>query len=728
MDGARHTLNDSVPPAPPWRWTRDNRILLAIGLALGAALAGGYALVLRTRELTAVAATNRVLLFVLFYIVVVLILVLLFVLVRNGVKLLLDARRGVFGSRFRVRVVATYVGLALLPISLLILPTTGLLQRSVERWFAPPVEETIRAGRVVADLVRARAAALEKRTADRLLPRLAAAPERDVVPILSAAREASGVDYIEWRRAGAPAAAVSSARWPVRDVNDPGTDWIADARSRGVSRRIEPTRDGGQTGRSLFAAPAGLLLVGTLEPPADAEPLRQLSRATSAYAALKAERASLEAVQILLFLLLAFLVLLAAVWVGLVLARRVTRPIASLAASARRVGAGDFDALVEVEGGDEIGALSRAFNAMTSELRQRRAALVAANAELETTNRRLDEQRRRFGTILERLDAGVVAFSADGRLAFLNDTARRLLGRESAGAVETLDDLLAPASLAPLREFVARAAGSGPREETIKIGRRVLEAHLAQAPAETGGGGPCIVTLEDTTALVAAERAAAWEEAARRMAHEIKNPLTPIRLAAERMRRRAAASPGAGDSLAQIVEEGASTIVQEVTALAALVETFQRFARLPAPVLEPTDLSAVVAQVAKLYDGVKRGIAVSAEVAEELPPVRADAAQLRRALINLVDNAVAATSEGGRVRLAARVAGGRATVSVEDDGPGISAADRERVFDADFSTKGRGSGLGLAIVARIAADHGGGVRVEENAPHGCRFLLEWPAA
>jgi two-component system nitrogen regulation sensor histidine kinase NtrY len=728
MDGERRPLTESVPPVPPYRWTRDNRILLAIGLAFGAALAGGYALILRTRELSAVAATNRVLVFVLFYIVVILILVLLFVLVRSGVKLLLDARRGVFGSRFRVRVVAAYVGLALLPISLLILPTTGLLQKSVERWFAPPVEETIRAGREVADLVRARSVGLERRTADRLLPRLAASSEKDLVALLSAAREESGVDYLEWRRPGAAPVAVSSARWPVRDVNDAGADWLADAKARGVSRRIEATRDGGQAGRSLFAAPSGMLLVGTWEPPADAESIRQLSRATSAYAMLKAERASLEAVQVLLFLLLAFLVLLAAVWVGLLLARRVTRPIAALAASARRVGAGDFDALVEVEGGDEIGALSRAFNAMTSELRRRRAELVAANAELETTNQRLDEQRRRFGTILERLDAGVVAFRDDGRLAFLNDTARRLLGRESSGDVETLDVLLAPAALAPLREFLGRAGGAGPREETIKIGRLVLEAHLAQVPATSGGEGGGIVTLEDTTALVAAERASAWEEAARRMAHEIKNPLTPIRLAAERMRRRAAASPDAGDGLPRVVEEGASTIVQEVTALAALVDTFQRFARLPATVLEPTDLRAVVAQVAKLYDGVKRGIAVVSESPEELAPVRADVAQLRRALINLVDNAVAATSEGGHVRVTAHVRAGRAVLSVEDDGPGIGAADRERVFDPDYSTKGRGSGLGLAIVARIAAEHAGLVRVEENAPHGCRFLFEWPAA
>jgi two-component system nitrogen regulation sensor histidine kinase NtrY len=730
VDGERRALNDSSPPVATGRgWARDNRILVAIGLALGGALAGGYALVLRTRNLTPVAATNRVLLFVLFYIVVVLILALVFVLVRSMAKLVLESRRGVFGSRFRVRVVASYVGLALLPIALLVLPTTGLLQKSVERWFAPPVEETVRAGREVADLVRARAAAIERRTAERLGPRLATVSDSGLLPLLSAAREESGVDIIEWRRPGRPAVAVSAARWPLRDVNEPDAEWLEDAKARGLARRLEPTRDGGQAGRTVVAFPTGLVVVGTFDPPGEAEPLRQLSRATSAYAMLKAERAQLEAVQVLFFLLLAFLVLLAAVWVGLLLARRVTRPIAALAASARRVGAGDFDALVEVEGGDEIAALSRAFNAMTSELRKSRAELVAANAEMVATNQRVDEERRRVRTILARLDAGVVAFGETRALLFLNETAGRLLGRGTTPAPTTLDALLAPERLVPLRAFLERAMEeAGPREATLKIGPRVLEARVTRIHAASGEAASWVVTLEDTTALVAAERASAWEEAARRMAHEIKNPLTPIRLAAERMRRRALGRDADPDTLASVVREGASTIIEEVTTLASLVDTFGRFARLPAADLAPTDLGAVVQQVTKLYANVKRNVTVSADVPQALPLVRADAEQVKRALINLVDNAIAATPGGGRVRIAALVADGRARLAVEDDGPGIPEAERERVFDPAYSTKARGSGLGLAIVARIAAEHAGRVRVEENAPHGCRFLLEWPAS
>jgi two-component system nitrogen regulation sensor histidine kinase NtrY len=193
------------------------------------------------------------------------------------------------------------------------------------------------------------------------------------------------------------------------------------------------------------------------------------------------------------------------------------------------------------------------------------------------------------------------------------------------------------------------------------------------------------------------------------------------------MRRRALGKGDDPEGLAAVVNEGASTIIEEVTTLATLVDTYGRYARLPAADLAPTDLGAVVTQVTKLYGDVKRGVRVSAEIPEGLPLVRADAEQVKRALINLVDNAVAATPPGGHVGITARVGGGRAQLAVVDDGPGIPPAERGRVFDPAFSTKARGSGLGLAIVARIAAEHAGGVRVEENLPHGCRFLLEWPA-
>ena len=736
------------------RWERDNRILLAIGGALGLALAGGYALVLRARALSPGAAANRVLLFVLFYIVVILILALLFVLARSAIKLILEARRGVFGSRFRVTVVATHVGLALFPIALLVLPITGLLQRSVEFWFEPPFRETVHSGREVSELVRRRNADRERTVSARLgvsLPGVRG--EAAILGLLSSTREISGLDFIEWRPSepAAPPTAVSSPRWPVREIGDPPAAWLADAAARGGSRRIEQTSNGGQVGRTVFPFPAGILIVGTFDPPEEAGPLRTLARATSAYAQLEAERSSLKATQVLLFLLLAFLVLLAAVWAGLLLARRVTRPIAALAASARRVGAGDFDALVDVEGGDEIAALAGAFNTMTKELKTSRRELVSANAEMAETNRTLEEERQRIRTVLTHLDAGVLAFGSsepssdpsgftDPLLLAMNETARRFLGfqEEVLPRSRTLASLLTPPWMSPLCDFLCRAFdGSGPRETSLKMVRpgesepRTLEARIVRVPAASGGETSWVVTMEETTALVKAERAAAWEEAARRMAHEIKNPLTPIRLAAERMRKRARAAArgetASGPPLVTVVEEGAATIVEEVGTLAGLVDAFGRFARLPAADLAPTDIAGVVGQVVKLYAGTKEGVVVAAEVPPDLPPIQADAEQIKRALINLVDNAVAATPLGGSVRVGVAVEGGETRIVVADDGPGIAPEDRGRVFDPDFSTKPRGTGLGLAITARIAAEHGGRVRVEENLPHGCRFVLEWPS-
>ncbi|KAA0252456.1 MAG: HAMP domain-containing protein [Acidobacteria bacterium] len=729
------------------RWERDNRILLGIGAALGLALAGLYALTLRARALSTGTLTNRVLLFVLFYIVVVLILALVFVIGRSGLKLLLESRRGVFGSRFRARVVATHVGLALLPIALLLLPITGLLQRSVDFWFEAPVAETVRSGREVSDLVRQREASLERRAAEALAGPLAGASDRaGVVALLSRARAETGLDYLEWRPAGeGEPVAVSSPRWPVREAGGPTAEWIAEARERGVARRTETTDDGGQASRSLVALPSGLLFAGTYTPPAEAVPLRALARATSTYAMLQAERASLKAVQVLFFLLLAFVVLLAAVWIGLLLARRVTRPIGALAASARRVGAGDFDVRVAVEGEDEIGALGSAFNSMTGELKASRERLVSANAEMAAANRRLAEERQRIRAILAHLGAGVLAFSADpapevsrARLLALNDAARGLLRLPGSEEPPDLCSLLAPAWLAPLREFLCRAfSAASLREATLTLvppGEKeglVLEARVAGVPGSEEVQPAWVVTLEDTTALVRAERAAAWEEAARRMAHEIKNPLTPIRLAAERMARKARAArqatPVATEPVLSAVEEGAAAIVEEVRTLSGLVDAFGHFARLPAADLKPTDLGAIVQQVVTLFSA-SPGVRVTSEVPAGLPEVQADAEQLKRALLNLVDNAVAASQPRGAVVVTASVEGSAARLTVADDGPGIPPEDRDRVFDPAFSTKPRGTGLGLSITARIAAEHRGRVWVEENRPRGCRFLLEWPAA
>ena len=288
---------------------------------------------------------------------------------------------------------------------------------------------------------------------------------------------------------------------------------------------------------------------------------------------------------------------------------------------------------------------------------------------------------------------------------------------------------------APLLEFLDRAfRGTGPREATLSLaapGAReplVVEAHVTNVPGDAGEKTAWVVTLEDTTALVRAERAAAWEEAARRMAHEIKNPLTPVRLAAERIRRKARGSTGCDPALAKVVEEGADTIVQEVRTLAALVDAFHRFARLPETSFGDCDLGSIVGQVVKLYDGTKAGVRIAADVPDGLAAVRGDVQQIKRAVVNLVDNAVSATPPGGEVRIRASVEEGLARVVVTDDGPGIPAEERDLVFEPTFSTKAEGFGLGLSITSRIAAEHRGRVVLEENSPRGCRFVLEWPAA
>lgn len=737
-------------------WQKDNRILAAIAAVLGTVLSTLYALFSRTQTLSPSMTTNRVLLFVLFYIVAILILALLFVVGRSAIKILLESRKGVFGSKFRSRVVVTHIGLAFLPIAVLLMPISGLIQRSTEYWFEPPVVQTVRAGRDVSDLLRERTARLERQAAAALAARLGTAlDDATALGLLAEAREISGLDFLEWRREPAPVRlplAVSSPRWPVREVSNPDAEWLNEARERGLARRIEPLPSGAQVSISVLRFPQGFLLAGTYEPQPEAAVIRDLARATSTYAMLQAERASLQAIQILLFLLLAFVVLLAAVWAGLLLSRRVTRPIALLAQSARLVGSGDFTVRVDVDSQDEIGTLATAFNTMTSELRTNREKLEEANSGLAESNRRLDEALRGIETVLAHIDAGVLAFAGQGApdpkilpalqtvptapILTMNDAAARILGtRVEVGTC--LSDLLAFEGFRPLRDFLCGAfVSGGPREANLVLwpkdgsDPRFVEVRVAAVPGgDSHLAAAWVVTLEDTTALVRAERTAAWEEAARRMAHEIKNPLTPIRLASERMARKARhfrGGVGSPDDVLDAVEEGASTIIEEVKTLSGLVDAFGRFARLPAARMAPADLRAIVSQVVKLFSGTKQGVSVVAELPGDLQEVRADGEQIKRALINLVDNAVAATQAGGAVRVSAGITNGQAYLRVEDEGAGVPDSDRARIFEPAFSTKERGTGLGLAITARIASEHAGRVRVEENQPKGARFTLEWP--
>jgi PAS domain S-box-containing protein len=411
-----------------------------------------------------------------------------------------------------------------------------------------------------------------------------------------------------------------------------------------------------------------------------------------------------------------------------------------LAAGAREIGAGHLDHRIEPETRDEFGSLVEAFNAMAAELASSQRRLERSRFDLERKNAELDERRRYIETVLERIATGVVSFGPDGRVSTINAAAQRLLDVDAHVVGADAEQVFTREDLQPLAALVRSTHGAArPSGQEVALARDGREIHVAAAAtALVGDGGAregTVLVFDDVTPLVRTQRVAAWRDVARRLAHEIKNPLTPIQLCAERIRRHLgqASSP-----TRELVEECTSTIVGEVESLKALVDEFAQFARMPAPRAVPSNLNAVVTETLALYNGLFSAIALERRLAPALPPVRLDVEQIRRVIMNLIDNAIEAL---GGTQAPPRPGGDAPRITIEtqhdainavarvviaDNGPGVPLAEREKLFMPYYSTKHRGSGLGLAIVRRIVAEHGGSIEVGDNAPTGSRFVVELP--
>jgi two-component system nitrogen regulation sensor histidine kinase NtrY len=342
------------------------------------------------------------------------------------------------------------------------------------------------------------------------------------------------------------------------------------------------------------------------------------------------------------------------------------------------------------------------------------------------------EQRRRYiETILERITTGVVSVDAGGTVTTINSAAARLLSLARTTVGQPALAVFGRPDLQPLAALLAGAGRSGaePSAQEIAVARDGQEIHLAAVATalvgESGASDGLVLVFDDVTPLIRAQKVAAWREVARRLAHEIKNPLTPIQLCAERLQRHFSTAPPAAKAL---VDECTETIVGEVESLKGLVDEFSQFARMPSPRTVPTDLAQLITDTIALYDGICGAVRIDHRFAPGLPLVRLDPEQIRRVIINLVDNAIEAMDRSGEITVETQLETANAIVRVivADNGPGIPAGEREKLFLPYYSTKRRGSGLGLAIVRRIIAEHGGNIDVGDNTPRGTRFTIELP--
>jgi two-component system nitrogen regulation sensor histidine kinase NtrY len=738
---------------PPRRPLRDNpRLILAGMILLLAALVGIVALANRSAGLSPDFLTEFVL-YGLWVADLTILLGLTFVLARNVIKLIVERRRALPFARFRGKLVAVLLGMTLIPAVLVLLVGSELIRTSVDRWFNAPVEEVLTAAdsiasdyyrdrqlRVTADAERMAAtlATAAFNGADVGVVRERILPEvmQGRVKMVEVYRVAPGTQTLE----ATPYIDVAAPDMP-RGFARAVADRMA---SRAANGEVEPPTPeqlpgGGElirsaavvrrsgSNRPVAIVVASDFLVGDL-----AQRARRIQDAYEEYSMLRVLRQPLAGVYLSFFLMMTLMILVGATWMGLYLAKRITEPVQRLATAAREIELGHLDYRVDREtvSDDEFGSLVEAFNSMATEVGKSRRRLERSTVDLERKHLEVEGRRRYIETILERIATGVVSIDATGRVSTLNSAAMRLLSLSPSAVGQPAAEVFGREDLQPFGALL-RAAGtrkSEPSEQEIALMREDRELQLAAVATAlhgTEGSDGLVLVVDDVTPLFHAQKTAAWREVARRLAHEIKNPLTPIQLCAERIRRHFGNASGPAHAL---VEECTSTIVGEVDSLKALVDEFSQFARMPAPRAVPTDLHALLNEVLALYSGLLGDVRFERRYAAKLPKVRVDGEQMRRVIINLVDNAIEAMNRAGVITLETQHDPGASLVRlvVTDDGPGIPAAEREKLFMPYYSTKRRGSGLGLAIVRRIVAEHGGTIEVGDNEPRGTKFTIELP--
>ena len=668
---------------------------------------------------------SRLILFALSTFVFVAFLVFGLVLLRSLVRLLNDRRAGLLGSRFKTKMVFGAMGISLLPLVFLFMFSYSLVNRTLNLWFPKPLEiANAESQKLLDEYSREVHERLNLRAA-RLAPTL---DSLGVKAILDQSQAGTAIPL--------------DAVW-IADAKNGVTQAAPSALSDGHLRFARALPSGvevWETDQDAYitgAAPVsgGKLFVGRKLGPGFLTSVSTIESQTHDY---EQQRQQIRAYknQILLALFLITVLLLSSTtWVALFLSKQVTVPIQAMAEATQEVARGNFDHRVTIQPQDELGTLVNSFNEMTAQLGEGRRQINEFTRNLQQAFEERDRRRKLMEAILENIPTGVLSLDAEGGISRVNSAVAAIFG-EHAREARTLSDLFGDEASRPVQALMRRSLrmGVASREIEIAASGRLVRAAVTVSSLGTRRSNPgFVVVIDDLSELLRAQKAAAWQEVAQRIAHEIKNPLTPIMLSAQRLRRflERAEPAVAKTDLGSLVAECSGLIEREARALESLVHEFSQFARFPSARLAPSDINQIAKGALALFQGRLDGIQVNTDLAAQLPAVRVDEELLRRVLANLIDNAAEAMEDSKLRRLSVvtrmREEGDAVEIEISDTGHGISPEDKERLFLPHFSTKDRGTGLGLAIASRIVSEHNGSLRVEDNEPVGSRFIIRFPA-
>ena len=674
--------------------------------------------------------------------------VLMLLLSRNLIKAYFERRHRLFGSGFRTKLVAAFIGFSLIPTVLLALVASGLVNKAVDVWFSDQIEQVMRdsydvarmqhAGHITLAVNSAKAISREIYREDMLLTE-----QRDLLVAAMARKRAEfGVAGIEVFSAKMEALTKaldldnvpsSALDLPIgqlvlqvingkQDVNA-----VQEAPTGRLVRAAAPIAASGRSGEI-----GGVVVVEAFVPESLLAKMEGIGRQYDEYKQTKAMKNPIKAGAYLFVAVITVLILFGATWFGFYVARSITVPIQQLAEATEAIAQGDLSVRIDAKATDEVGTLIDSFNRMTSDLQASKSEIEEANISLRHSNLELDRRRAYIETVVETIAAGLLSIDKNGLITNFNPSGERILGLaadqfRNRPANEVFKEFRLHPFQTVYDRMLADQRDTLTLEGQMEIDGRFLTIglHGSRMKDEANKDLGIVLVFEDLTELIKAQKVAAWQEVARRVAHEIKNPLTPIQLSAQRLRKKYfEKSP----DFETIFDEATNVIVNEVTSLKHMVDEFSKFARLPTPQMAHQSLHDVINEVATLYRGAHKDVELIVQLDEDLPTLNFDREQLKRVLVNLLDNAIQAMHQKGRVWLATKydTKRRRAVVSVADEGTGIAPEDREKLFVPYFTRKKTGTGLGLAIVRRIITDHEGQIQAGPNHPKGAVFTFELP--
>ncbi|MGD8833932.1 MAG: ATP-binding protein [Desulfobacteraceae bacterium] len=733
----------SQMPADEIRRRKRERILIVIIMIIVVILAFGL-----NRKIflaTDFSVSNQVLIFTMVNINLLLLLLLIFLVFRNLVKLFYDRKHKVMGVKLRTRLVVAFITLTLLPTIVLFLFSINFITSSIEFWFNVPVEQALKNSLEIGRRIYQRTENNSRFYLERV------AYQIDKKNLMDKSKNTSLSRYIQIVQREFNLDAIEiydtkaqrrlytvSAELELEPFNRISAGDLQKTAGENGVHTIVNTTELGELMRTIGPVPFGVspseaigfVAISSLIPADFATRMSSIGQGFEEYQQVKLLKQPIQSFYYITLSVVALLVVFCAVWIGFYLAKTMTIPIMHLAEGTRRVADGDLSFAIDVRSDDEIGSLVSAFNKMTADLRISREQLELSAQMLRDQNIEIEERRRYMEIVLKNVSAGVVTIDADGIITTFNTSAERMLNLSATDILnKNYNNLLQAPHLSMAHEIIGTLNTT--RMETIEIplrltidGRpRSFLTYINSLKDDGGRSVGVVMVIDDLTELEKAQRMAAWREVARRIAHEVKNPLTPISLSAQRLKRRYSQKIGE-----PVFDECTQTIISHVELIRNLVNEFSAYARFPTANPEPCDLPPIIVETVALYREGHSNITFNITIGDDIPSMNLDYQQIKQAMINLIDNAVSAIRTRGIIDIDVSYDPILKTVRIEvaDDGEGISNEDKIRLFEPNFSTKKAGMGLGLTIVNSIVTDHSGMISVQSNQPRGAKFVIELP--